>query len=756
MSRIKKKIWMFLGTLTPLVSLSMVMLNNDQQPKDKPENKPKTDKEIKALQKLLQEQTDIHLKSLIDALLKIADDQLLELEKQSYDNEENKAKYETLELFNKYKIQRRFYLFKVKEFFTTNKEAILKKPHAFGFVINAPHVIADNVYFQNGNINFLNENYPNSFWGNTVESGYGSETNPYFVYTKESDPQKIRQVLNEYDEEKLKTFVTTYYNDLYNRARTIFFNNDDNPVMDKDFKIINDPNSSGFIASNPLIDDPFIETWDQWITKKITSRFSVFDLEENAKIIEPQEDEKKEEKPEKPDDPDQPNTDNNITDPPISNDSEIKDIVSDKNNVIEPKDTQFINELKKIDILINPELTPDKYVQFISQFPELKQAQKLQDYFLVNYPLNDFIEYRIENVRLNDQNEIIATVSVWNNIKKQQLAFDNKHKTYDIVIWNTNKKNIQKYLSKQNVFDPQLNRQYYQLIYYTNAQMSDYFFKQKKPNPLVHPISDWFTYQKDFKNIIIDNQNDQEKVKIIEQQNLIKRERINLNILSTYYYRMVNLPSFYNKYLKIIQTYYRNENLTPDIIQQACAKSVDLLLDYFKSIRLQAKNNKKEDNLMHESINLFQQTYNFPFSLKNSKYQNDLKTIYLKITQQVKQFYSQARYLSLSTNIENVSWFNQIDQLLQKAKKTLLAVNQINQTLRLHEADPSTYEKYAEDALSQLQALWKQNQEPNYVALYVAIPITILMIILITTSSFLYIRHKKTLLKNRGVKKYDK
>ncbi|MCV3728185.1 hypothetical protein OF376_00070 [Ureaplasma miroungigenitalium] len=749
MSQIKKKWWQLLGVAIPLTGLTIVMMNNDQQPNEKPASKPKTPAELQKLQKLLQEQNEIHLKSLISALLKIADDSLLELEKNTYDNEENKNKFATVDEFNKYKVARRFYLYKVKEFISANQETILKDPRTFGFIINAPHVIADNSYFHNANIHLMEEDYPNSFWGDTPESDYSAQTNPYFKYIKETDPQKIQQMLNEYDEAQFKTYINTYYNDLYNRARTVFFNDDDSPIMDKDFKIINDPNSSAFIASNPITDDPFIETWDQWIVKKITTRFSVFDLEQNNKIIEPKKEDPK--KPEKPDKPDEPSDD--LVNPPVINDTEIKDLVSDQNDVINKQDAKFINDLKKVDIFIHPEITPDKYHEFVKDFQQLKKEQKLNQYFLVNYPLNDFIEYRLQAVRLNELNEIVATVSVFNNIKKTPLAFDEQHKTYDIVIWNTSQKHIQQYLSKNNVFSSQLNKQYYELIYYTNQQMSTYFFPNTHQDQSVAAISQWFDYQKEIKNVIIDHQPELEKKKLIEHQKLVQRERLNLNILNTYYYRMVNLPSFQQKYLAIINEYYKNDNLTNDQIQEVCIKSTDLLLDYFKAIRLQTKTYHPEDNLMHESINIFQQTYNFVFSLKKSKYQNDLKNLYIKITKQVNQFYNQARRLSLQHNMDNAKWFAEISSLLQKAKQTLLKLNYIEQTLRWHEnEDLQVYEKYAQNALSELQALWKTNQHPNYQALYAAIPISIILVVLIIMSSLLYIKHKKTLFKKRGIK----
>ncbi|MCV3743319.1 hypothetical protein OF377_00250 [Ureaplasma sp. ES3154-GEN] len=775
-----KKLWLSsFGIVAPLTLLAPLTIsaneanteNEPSQPTPPPATppKPKTDEELAELQKILVEENQTHLKALLKALVKIAEDLIGELEKREFDPEKDESE----DKFNKYKLQRRFYLYKVKEFLDTNLEAIEQDPKKFGFIILAPNVIAYNKEFNQGKINIFNEDYSNSFWGFTKESDYADGLNPFHNYQKESDPQKIAKALNEYDEKQFKKFIGDYYQNLYTRGRSIFFSEEDNPVLDENFKIVNSADSSGFQATNPIIDDDAIETWDHWIINKIAKRFTIFDLEQNNKIIEPQQ-----EKPDQKEEIEKPD----IQDPEVGRPPEgekIPNIDSNKPNVIDKNDVEFINELKQVDVFLHPSITPETYREYVNKFNENPSAPEVQNYFLINYPLNNFIEYKVVKAELNSDDEIVVTMNIWNKFQNKQLAFNEKENSYQIIVWNTNKKNISNYLSVNNQFNSRYNQNYYQLVYAINSNLNAYFFDPIKNTTSfpdgIESIGELFNYidpdklaleskiipttvtelEKDVdatntSRISLDDNNQNKSTDTSDIENKTNKPLTNpqlnsriikvLNSLYTYYYRMVNLKSFQTKINEIINQNYKND-LTVNSLATVNQEAVDLLLEYFKYIRLENVNKNKDSNLMLTTIQDFERLFNIGLTIKQSPYKNELETVTRKLLIQYNRLIQEAKKVSLSKSLNNTTWYNQITSLLTHAKKIPLQLREINDTLTSVK-DDAAYNKIVIDAISKLQTLLNQTHTNDHHAEIIAGVFTGIVLIIVLMGLTIYFLKK--------------
>ncbi|WP_027119698.1 MSC_0620 family F1-like ATPase-associated subunit [[Mycoplasma] testudinis] len=288
-----------------------------------------------------------------------------------------------------------FYLQKVKEFLQNNEENIKKDPMKYGFEWIYPAVFATNLKINSGNITYNGKTYEKISFASPADSNSTLPTYAKLVANPSdltSTGEKDNTVTNE---EFIKIF-TDYNAALTKDFQTIFLNQEDQPVLGRDYVFTPKSQADGsivFVASDPL-NISGITTWDDYIISKIKPRFADFDLNQNINSQQSQQIQPPPVAPVVPE-PEQPPTnpnenvtiDNNETPLPANKATEIRDIPN-----LDPKITSLSDPLthKRYDQM--------SVLQLIQAYNNaLTQEQKDQIIYFDN-PINKRFTYTFTNL----------------------------------------------------------------------------------------------------------------------------------------------------------------------------------------------------------------------------------------------------------------------------------------------------------------------------------------------------------------------
>ena len=309
-----------------------------------------------------------------------------------------KSKYEQIlankELDFKVRIQNLLYLKNLLKYFEDNKENIKNHPDDYGFNFTFPYVISKNKKYNLANVQFNNKTYKNIKAGNNHPTDYVNAINPN---GKIEVVQKDQ--INDYTKKIFETTIKKYSSELLKELKSIIYDKEDVPVIDKDVELKED-SEGRYITTLPK----GFTSWNNYIVNKIKTRFVEFDLKQNQ------------ESQEKQNDQEQPTQPPSL--PPI--------VPGDQNKIPGIKDLT-----KKIQTL--PLLSPfisHKYVNHglagIKNLFDASSQEEKNKIFYFNNPINTRYQYRVisfEYENMNVLKNIKIEISDRNNpvLKKQYI-----------------------------------------------------------------------------------------------------------------------------------------------------------------------------------------------------------------------------------------------------------------------------------------------------------------------------------------------
>lgn len=412
MSKKRKKTFLSLGLITSsFLPLTFLMSNDPNTPTQPgPNEKPEPPKEVSKNFNTFAGIVDAEIKSGLRNALNFAVKAL----------EEEKNKAETVEKDFKVKMQKSYYIQTIINFIKTNQEQIINNPRNFGFNIVYPYALGNNRENNRGKINYLGKEYVDILFGNDSKTSYKD-----FLTEKDKVEITNNKEKNIITEKELKESIKTYNQNLEKDILKILYNKEEVPEIDeKEFFNFQDLEKKGKKVNGLTFEPPKgFETWDKYITSKISPRYVQFDLEQNKEISE-----KEKEPPKKPD----------LPKPPVIEDIKEGLLPDDEFTPIDEKEI-----IKKVAHL-EPQLIYKHVGKNIDQLVnEFKANPTSSDMFFFNNPVNTRYLYKVIELSKAPDQKLKAIVEISDQNDK------NLSRRYFIYLEEQNSKVFQKVFQTQ-------------------------------------------------------------------------------------------------------------------------------------------------------------------------------------------------------------------------------------------------------------------------------------------------------------------